>query len=947
MVSGQSIKKSIAPRLDFEIQKRNSGLMRLPWASAVAPLAARREGNTIHSMKRAIAEGQPSRSSAQGLAGKLARLIRAAISHGGWLVPATLLAGLAVTAVIARHHKLDADEEAKQVFGFVCSEVELRVKERLREHEQILRSGAGFFADDDGVTREEWHEYAERQKLGQKLPGIQGLGFAKHATREQLAQLTQRVRAEGFPEFRVWPEGEREACSSIIFLEPFAGRNLRAFGYDMLTEPVRRAAMERARDQDEVALSGKVILVQETDREVQAGALMYAPVYRMGEPHQTVAERRAAFLGWVYSPYRMNDLMEGILGGGADRAKVDLKIYDGESPSPEALLYSSGSGAGKESASAIRLTREVPIDSAGRRWLLCFAQRGGADYSMVWIVLAGGTTLSLLLSGLVLSLVGTRFAAWRIAERLTADLSANQKRLQNIIDSASEYVWELDRDGTFTYVSPRAANVLGRPVAQILGSKLFDLLPEEERAVLPEFFKEQAEKGEPFENLRHRVLLPDGSVVLQKITGQPIVGKTGKLQGFVGMAMDVTEEEKARAQQAHDRERIETFFEVAIDLLCIVDTEGKFVRVSQAWKDLIGQPSRSIEGTRFMDYVHPDDIASTHEVFVQMQSGQPLVGFVNRYRTKSGEWRSIEWRAKLIRGNVFAAARDVTDAKAAETALELALERERETTKIKSRLVSMASHEFRTPLATIRLAADLLATRRDKMDEEGIQRTLQAILNTTDYMTGIVTDVLDLSSITRDGQPEALTDFPLGDFLRQIAGEFHRATSTPPAITFEWDGTPVICAGIPVLLKRAVNNLLDNAVKYSPPGMPVVLRLQQEGESALVQVEDQGIGIPEEDRAFLNDPFFRASNTVSIPGTGLGLAIVAEALQRINGTLEHANRPEGGSIFSIRLPLAGGSSGTSPAALVEDQKSAGRLTALRRPDRHDTKMTSLGLTPPE
>jgi len=149
------------------------------------------------------------------------------------------------------------------------------------------------------------------------------------------------------------------------------------------------------------------------------------------------------------------------------------------------------------------------------------------------------------------------------------------------------------------------------------------------------------------------------------------------------------------------------------------------------------------------------------------------------------------------------------------------------------------------------------------------------------------------------------------------------------------------------LLKRAVNNLLDNAVKYSPPGMPVVLRLQQEGESALVQVEDQGIGIPEEDRAFLNDPFFRASNTVSIPGTGLGLAIVAEALQRINGTLEHANRPEGGSIFSIRLPLAGGSSGTSPAALVEDQKSAGRLTALRRPDRHDTKMTSLGLTPPE
>lgn len=657
---------------------------------------------------------------------------------------------LAVTAVIARQQKLDAAEEAKRELDFVCNEVKLRVEGRLREHEQILRSGAGFFADEHGVTREEWHDYSERQKLGQKLPGIQGIGFAQLVPRGQLAQHILEVRAEGFPDFRVWPEGDREVYSSIVFLEPFAGRNLRAFGYDMLTEPIRRAAMERARDQDEVALSGKVILVQETDREVQAGALMYAPVYRLQEPHETVAERRAAFLGWVYSPYRMNDLMEGILGGWADRAKVDLKIYDGEIRSPETLLYRSRSASGKELPSAVRLAREVPVDSAGRRWLLSFAQRGGVDYSGVWIVLAVGTTLSLLLSGLVLSLVGTRFAAWRIAEKLTADLSVNQKRLQNIIDSASEYVWELDPDGTFTYVSPRAVQILGRPLVEILGSKLFDLLPEEERAVLPGFFKEQAEKMEPFENLRHRVLLPDGSVALQKVTGQPIIGKDGKLQGFVGMAMDVTEEEKARAQQAHDRERIETFFEVAIDLLCIFDLDCRFVRVSQAWEELTGLPRKAIEGSPFMDNVHPDDLVSTQEEFVRALTGAPVIGFVNRYRNCMGEWRHIEWRGKLIRGNVFAAARDVTDAKATESSLELALERERQTTKIKSRLISMASHEFRTPLATIRLAAEILATRRDMLDEAGIQRALKTILSTTDYMTDIVTDVLDLSSITRD-----------------------------------------------------------------------------------------------------------------------------------------------------------------------------------------------------
>lgn len=305
-----------------------------------------------------------------------------------------------------------------------------------------------------------------------------------------------------------------------------------------------------------------------------------------------------------------------------------------------------------------------------------------------------------------------------------------------------------------------------------------------------------------------------------------------------------------------------------------------------------------------MDYVHPDDVLRTEQIFVQMQTGRPLVGFVNRYRTKSGEWRSIEWRAKLIRGHHFAAARDVTDAQAAETALELALARERETTKIKSRLVSMASHEFRTPLATIRLAADLLATRRDMLDEAGMQRALQVILNTTDYMTGIVADVLDLSAISREEQTETLSAFPLGDFLRQIASEFHGTAGNPEAVTFEWDGMPVNCTGIPSLLKRAVNNLLDNAVKYSPKGAPVVLRLLPDDRMAVIQVEDQGIGIPEEEVDFLHDPFFRATNTAGIPGTGLGLAIVAEAMQRMGGKVECSKRAGCGTIFTIRLPVA-------------------------------------------
>ena len=148
-------------------------------------------------------------------------------------------------------------------------EIQARIQNRLAAHAQILRGGAAFLAQDNGVTREGWREFAERQKLDQNFPGIQGLGFMVLISPGELSEHIRKIRAEGFPDYRVKPEGEREVYAPVIYLEPFSGLNLRAFGYDTFSEPVRRAAMERARDNDEAALSGKVLLLQETDKDVQ------------------------------------------------------------------------------------------------------------------------------------------------------------------------------------------------------------------------------------------------------------------------------------------------------------------------------------------------------------------------------------------------------------------------------------------------------------------------------------------------------------------------------------------------------------------------------------------------------------------------------------------------------------------------------------------------------
>jgi PAS domain S-box-containing protein len=331
---------------------------------------------------------------------------------------------------------------------------------------------------------------------------------------------------------------------------------------------------------------------------------------------------------------------------------------------------------------------------------------------------------------------------------------------------------------------------------------------------------------------------------------------------------------------------------------------GGQVEFNERWAEIVGYELRELEpgaiGT-WSRLCHPDDLARSGALLEQVFSGEAeYYDCECRMLHKNGSWVWVWDRGKVTEWSpdgkplrMLGTHTDITE--------------KRQMAEIKSRLVSMASHEFRTPLATIRLAAELLSTRRDQMGESGIQRALETILSTTDYMTGIVTDVLDLSTITRDGLTVALSEFPLGDFLRRIAADFQAAQPGPATLTVEWDGSPVTCTGISALLQRAVNNLLDNAVKYSPPGAPVVLRLRQEGRSALIQVEDHGMGIPEEEEAFLNDPFFRASNTTGIPGTGLGLAIVAEAMQRMGGKIEYAKRDGGGSIFTIRLPVPAGS----------------------------------------
>jgi PAS domain S-box-containing protein len=354
----------------------------------------------------------------------------------------------------------------------------------------VLLGGSAFFEGWEHISRQQWRHFAQRQKLETQLAGIQGLGFARLIPRAQLAQHILDIRAEGFPSYRVRPPGERELYTSIIYLEPFSGRNLRAFGYDMLSEPVRREAMQRARDQDSAALSGKVVLVQETDEAVQAGTLMYVPVYRAGSPTATVHQRRAALRGWVYSPYRMNDLMRGILGGWdlVNDRRLRLQVFDGDMAEPGALLYDSHAAAGPPPGNAPRMRLQSRMVTAGRSWTLSFATYGSraatADYGKVWLVLFGGGGISLLLAWLLFNLLNTKLKARQLAEHMTAELRQSENKYRQLFEMESDALFLIDtQSGKILDANKAAVCLYGYSLAELLTMKNEELSQEPEKSM--------------------------------------------------------------------------------------------------------------------------------------------------------------------------------------------------------------------------------------------------------------------------------------------------------------------------------------------------------------------------------------------------------------------------------------------------------------------------------
>lgn len=364
----------------------------------------------------------------------VALAITLSITLLAWFIASSFVNGLAV-----------------QKFDDEVTQAVLSTNKRMEEYEQVLLGAKAFFAASNSVDREEWITFVRAQSVQQRFPGIQGVGYYQQTAPEELPALVEQVRSEGFPDFNIRPEGERPEYYPIIYIEPLDARNQRAFGYDVFSEPIRRAAVELSRDTGDTAITGKIILVQEITEDVQAGFLMMVPVYENNMPAGTVEERRENIKGFVYSPFRMNDLMQGIMG--TTVRDVTFAIYDGE-PSEETQMFDLASVNGTPESDIDRsFAKTVLMDIGGRAWTLEFVAldsiRTGTEVFVPYVILGIGLALSAIM-----------FYSLRSTERFRSE--------------ASELVRAAERVGKGDLDVPIGAKLLGSPTGVGNLARVFD-----------------------------------------------------------------------------------------------------------------------------------------------------------------------------------------------------------------------------------------------------------------------------------------------------------------------------------------------------------------------------------------------------------------------------------------------------------------------------------------
>ncbi|GAA3958737.1 hypothetical protein GCM10022278_16390 [Allohahella marinimesophila] len=447
-----------------------------------------------------------------------------------------------LTGLLYFQEKGDAEQYAELQFQ---RRVELRtvlIEKGMMSYEKLLLGGVGLFAADAYISVDDWRRYVETARLEKNYPGAQGLGYAPYIPTDERGRFERNQRNAGDDDFVIWPETDQPFSAPIMLLEPSNLRNTRAIGYDMYAETTRRRAMNRARELGRPIMSDTVTLVQETMVDTQLGFLVYAPVYSDTEGRAfdgagfTKPMRKNQLRGFVFSPFRMNDLIWGIMGEDNFRL-LRLQIFDGQSDQGKLIFDSLDSTPGDDIAQDAAqtglpeaVTEEPSYVHASRfrfarnNWTLKFSSLPSFESSVVItrprFILVGG----LFISALVAIILAYWFALRQRATTLAivnASLQSAlirqaqaEKELNRFFNLAPDVLCILDSSGLFLRINAATRLIFGCDPVALLNKPFSNVLHSTEHESLSTLLDKLRDKQDTPLTEEFRTHGPNGSELI-------------------------------------------------------------------------------------------------------------------------------------------------------------------------------------------------------------------------------------------------------------------------------------------------------------------------------------------------------------------------------------------------------------------------------------------------
>jgi signal transduction histidine kinase/CHASE1-domain containing sensor protein len=761
-----------------------------------------------------------------------------------WLV---LVCGIIATIATAFFAYWTAREQAELRFHAAVEDAQLALQNRLEVYLALLRGGAAAMSQNENMTRTQFRTYVDRLRISRNYPGIQGIGFSRRILPEEKERIVAAARSDGFADFTLWPERAGE-CHAILYLEPMDARNRRALGYDMMSEENRRAAMERARDDGDVAASRKVTLVQEIDETKQAGFLIYTPVYRGGITPRSLEDRRSLLLGFVYAPFRVDDLFAGVFSGRTGPA-VRFVAYDGK-PSRTNLMHRSAPKPHERPARS----RSAEIVIAGQRWTFVFHATDEPEYTALQTLAPATAVLGLLVTALLYTATLAQRRSLRRAEAtqfqatqraaLRADIGAalalRQSSTRELLHACTEAIVRY-LPAAFARIWTIVPSPLGAPPSH-LSSSSSD----------PAMLQLQASSGiyTHLDGAHSRIAVGQFKIGLIAAERKP------------HLTNDVPNDPRIGDREWARRERMVSFagYPLVVEDR-VVGVVALFARVR----------------------LEPDTLEALAGVADMIAQG------LQRREAEEALHRAQE----ELRQHATQ-----LEARVAERTRSL-----EETVKSLEGFSYSVAHDLRAPLRTIHSFGSLLveehATQIPPVGQDYVRRMITAAAR----MDDLIQDLLAYNRLGREDLP--CHPISLDETIAAVLDHLRDEITRRDAEVSVSPGLPSIVAN-PTLLAQVLTNLLINALKFVEPGRRprVTIAARLHNNMVRVEITDNGIGIEPTQQKRIFGVFERLHGGKQFPGTGIGLAIVQKAVETMGGTVGVISHPAQGSTFWFELRAA-------------------------------------------